>query len=114
MLSKEKIEKYKNTLEGMKESLEDEIAHLETPVDMGDFPGEDENTDESEQAFNQRSSASSLRDELDEVESALIKIQKGNYGKCESCGQEIEEEILDISPESKFCRECNKKNINKK
>ena len=111
MISEEKKKKLKNNLEEAKTSLEEEISKLETPADMGDFPGEDDNTDESEQSYNQRSAAASLRGELDDVESALIKMDKGNYGKCESCGEEIEEEVLDISPDARFCRECNKKNV---
>lgn len=111
MLSEEKKNKLKKNLEEMRVSLKEEISKLETPADMGDYPGPDDNTDESEQSYNQRSAAASLRGELDDVESALIKMEKKNYGKCESCGQEIEEEVLDISPDARFCKECNKKNV---
>jgi RNA polymerase-binding transcription factor DksA len=113
MLSEEKKNKLKQNLEEMKASLEKEILKLETPVDMGDYPGSDDNTDESEQSYNQRSAAASLRGELDGVESALIKMEKGKYGKCENCGKDIEEEVLDISPDAHFCKECNKKSITK-
>jgi RNA polymerase-binding transcription factor DksA len=114
MFSEEKKNKLKQNLEGMKVSLEKEILKLETPVDMGDYPGPDDNTDESEQTYNQRSAAASLRRELNDVESALIKMEKGKYGKCENCSKDIEEAVLDISPDAHSCKECNKKNIVKK
>jgi RNA polymerase-binding transcription factor DksA len=113
MLSEEKKNRLKKSLEEMRVSLENEISKLETPADMGDYPGPDDNTDESEQAYNQRSAAASLRGELDDVESALIKMGKGSYGKCENCSKDIEEEVLDVSPDTHFCKECNKKNITK-
>jgi DnaK suppressor protein len=46
---------------------------------------------------------------LGNVESALLKIEKGEYGICENCGKEISPSILEISAESRFCQECNLK-----
>jgi DnaK suppressor protein len=109
MLSQEQIEKFKNILIETKKSLEAEIQKLETPLDVGDFPGEDDNVDESEATFNNRSAAASLREVLGNVESALLKIEKGEYGICENCGKEISPSILEISAESRFCQECNLK-----
>lgn len=106
--------KLKKQLEETKTSLSEEITKLEAPVDMGDFPGPDDETDESTQDYNQRSAAASLRTELSDIESALRKIGKGTYGICEECKKEIEEEVLSISPETRLCRNCNKKHVSKK
>jgi DnaK suppressor protein len=111
MLLPEEIKKIKEKLEEMKLSLESEISQLEKPIDVGDFPGEDDNTDESTATFNRRSAAASLRQVLNNIDLALSKIQKGTYGICEKCGKEISKTLLEISPESKFCQECNKLNI---
>jgi DnaK suppressor protein len=49
---------------------------------------------------------------LRDVDIALEKIQKdlpaeaGNYGKCEKCGKEIEEERLKAVPEARLCIKC--------
>lgn len=110
MIDENRKDQYKRRLEEMKISLEDEIKHLETPVDVGDFPGPDDNTDESAQTFNQRAAAAGLHNELSEVDSALIRIEKGTFGKCAMCGQDISEDVLNIAPESLYCKECNKKN----
>ena len=56
-----------------------------------------------------------LEIKLKSINSALEKIQnptvptQGEYGKCEKCGQEIEEEKLKISPETKLCLKCQEK-----
>jgi DnaK suppressor protein len=114
MISEERKKQFKKRLEEAKASLSEEIKKLETPVDMGDFPGPDDETDESVQSYNQRSAAASLRKELTEVNLALLKMEKGTYGICEKCKQPIEEKVLDIAPDARFCRECNKVNIKKK
>lgn len=50
-----------------------------------------------------------LEIKLENINLALEKIQKGKYGICEKCGQEIEEEKLRISPETKLCLKCQEK-----
>ncbi len=49
-----------------------------------------------------------LEEKLKEIEEALSKIKKGNYGICEKCKKEIELERLKAIPETKFCSKCKK------
>jgi len=44
--------------------------------------------------------------ELDEIDEALKKIEKGTYGICEMCEEEIQEERLKIKPFAKYCIIC--------
>lgn len=44
--------------------------------------------------------------QLKDIDSALEKIEKGIYGKCEKCGKEIPTERLKIYPEARFCLNC--------
>jgi DnaK suppressor protein len=46
---------------------------------------------------------------LKEIEIALEKLKKGNYGICEKCKKEIEKERLKIFPEARYCLECKEK-----
>ncbi len=46
---------------------------------------------------------------LSEVENALYKIEKGNYGFCEKCNQNIDEDRLEFLPETRLCSNCSKK-----
>lgn len=44
--------------------------------------------------------------ELLEVQTALRKIQTGNYGYCEACGAQIEPNHLLVNPCARFCLAC--------
>lgn len=50
-----------------------------------------------------------LRLRLKEVEKALAKIDTGGYGKCENCGNKIEEDRLLALPTAKYCLGCQAK-----
>ncbi|MDO8474121.1 MAG: TraR/DksA C4-type zinc finger protein [bacterium] len=50
-----------------------------------------------------------LETQLQDVDNALGKIEQGNYGACESCGMQIEEERLIVSPGARFCVMCSGK-----
>ncbi len=45
---------------------------------------------------------------LNEIEAALSRIDKGIYGKCEACGNEIVEERLELIPYTRYCVACEK------
>ncbi|MFA6136212.1 MAG: TraR/DksA C4-type zinc finger protein [Candidatus Paceibacterota bacterium] len=105
------LEKYKEQLNKEREEILSQMKEAKTPPDFGNEPGPDDETDEAEEYFNQTSSLSLLRNKLSDIDSALIRIEKGEYGKCEQCGMEIEEDVLEISPHSRFCKDCNKSKI---
>ncbi|MEW6387554.1 MAG: TraR/DksA C4-type zinc finger protein [Thermodesulfobacteriota bacterium] len=46
------------------------------------------------------------RQELEAIEEALMRLENGSYGLCESCGQPIEPRRLEIMPETPLCRNC--------
>lgn len=47
--------------------------------------------------------AAALRDQLDDVEGALRRIDEGTYGRCEVCGREIAPARLEAMPATPFC-----------
>ncbi|MEO1958366.1 MAG: RNA polymerase-binding protein DksA [Nautiliaceae bacterium] len=47
-----------------------------------------------------------LKEELKEIEDALEKIKRGDYGICEMCDDYINEERLKIKPFAKYCIKC--------
>ena len=49
---------------------------------------------------------SSLRATLAEIDHALEKFKAGTYGKCEKCGQNIEQERLEARPQASLCMGC--------
>jgi RNA polymerase-binding transcription factor DksA len=50
--------------------------------------------------------AGTLLETLEEVEHALAKLDSGDYGMCESCGQPIPEARLEAKPAARLCISC--------
>ena len=48
----------------------------------------------------------SLELRLKNIDSALEKMKKGGYGKCEKCQKQIPINRLKASPEARFCLNC--------
>ena len=106
-MTKEKIDIYKNKLQHERLLVLKDINDLEKPVSFGsDVDHFEERTDEVEEASNHFGEENDLKKRLDEIDNALQKIELGNYGSCELCSKPIEEEILDIDPESLTCKSC--------
>lgn len=108
-MDKELIKKIKDELEDEKAELEVKIDTLEHGEDFGsDIDSLEEETDESEAYENHSSLAQELRTRLAEVEFAIERIEKGAYGVCEECGEDIASDVLQVNPASRLCRSCKK------
>lgn len=44
--------------------------------------------------------------EIDQIDKALDRIRKSQFGRCIACHSPIEIERLEISPEAEFCSSC--------
>ncbi|MEI6613957.1 MAG: TraR/DksA C4-type zinc finger protein [Chrysiogenales bacterium] len=53
--------------------------------------------------------SSNMINNLKEVEEALDRIDKNEYGKCQHCGTEIASKRLEVLPFAKFCVPCQEK-----
>jgi RNA polymerase-binding transcription factor DksA len=103
----ERLNKYKIELEKERGLLLVEIKNDGQPVDFGsDVDHGEEKTDQTEELSNHLAAAQDLKNRLSEIDVALSKIHSGKYGVCEQCGGTIEEEVLNIAPESRFCKKC--------
>jgi DnaK suppressor protein len=114
------LKKYQEALDMEKERLLDQIRRiddrtagrdrLDSQVSAEDFdePGGDAAADTLE-----RSQAMALgenfRDMLAHVEHALVKMEKGSYGMCDSCGKNIAKARLDFLPWAAMCADCRKR-----
>ncbi|MEW6161775.1 MAG: TraR/DksA C4-type zinc finger protein [Nitrospirota bacterium] len=52
---------------------------------------------------------STHRETLLKIDEALRKLDEGTYGKCEDCGEDINEERLKVLPFAIYCRDCQEK-----
>jgi len=64
--------------------------------------------DEVEEYANKLPVEHALELKLKNVNLALEKIEKGEYGICEKCKKEIPKERLEVCPEARLCVECEK------
>jgi DnaK suppressor protein len=113
MLDKEFIEDRKKDLLSEKEKLEKELGSIATKEDgvyktkFPDIGDEDEDNElevsEYEQAIDAKKRLAEL---LKDTNEALESIEKGTYGYCENCNQEIDEARLKAYPAAKTCIKC--------
>jgi RNA polymerase-binding transcription factor DksA len=93
--------------------LEDEADQLQSQLrelgrDESSLDYDDNFADSGQVAAEQgenQALAARLRDQLDDVELALQKLDDGKYGKCEVCGNQIGEARLEAMPATRFCIE---------
>lgn len=110
---------YKTKLEEEKKILEDELSSLGQVDKTGDWKATPESEmssqevqDEADMAdraedFEERSSKLDLLEaRLSDINKALEKMEKDNYGICENCKEKIEEDRLEVNPAAKTCKEC--------
>ncbi len=107
----------KDRLLAEKKELEDNLNRIAHPVDIeaGDYEtsfddiGSDreDNTTEVEEYADNLPVEVTLEKKLQDVIAALDRMEKGTYGICENCNQEIDIERLKANPAAKTCIRCN-------
>lgn len=105
------------TMEAVRRRIDEEIAAIKTELaDLG-FPADgavdvsfDENFADAAQTTSELARAMSLaeglRNRLNEAKAAIVRIERGVYGKCERCGGPIGEERLEAVPTTRLCITC--------
>ncbi len=108
-MKKKDVEKFKDILEEQKNRL---LTTAQKTVDQElKLPSEDlpDEVDLASAELNQ-SITFRLRDRervlLQKIEEALDRIIKGEFGVCESCGEEIEMKRLEARPVTTLCIGC--------
>lgn len=118
-MDKKLIQKLKEKLEEKKKSLEAELKEFAEKDKEGEnnwqtkYPSFDggnleEGADEVEEYVNRLPVEYSLELRLRDVNLALEKIRKKQYGLCEKCKKLIPQKRLMASPEARLCMKCQK------
>lgn len=92
-------------------ALVDEVDQLESQLrelgrDESSLDYDDNFADSGQVAAEQgenQALAARLREQLDDVETALTKLDEGRYGRCEVCGNDIGASRLEVMPAARFC-----------
>ncbi|WP_456403425.1 RNA polymerase-binding protein DksA [Hydrogenimonas sp.] len=98
MLESRREQILKNIMGSSKEL--DELHQNHDVMDEGDFASVSTDNMINEEIL------SSQQKELEEIDDALAKIQKGTYGICEMCEEPIGMQRLKVKPFAKYCITC--------
>jgi len=116
-MDKEILEKIKKELLERKKQIENDLKSI-TQKTGGDqasakFPNigneVDDNVLEIEEYSTNLATEKVLESALRDINNALDRIEKGTYGICKYCGQEINEKRLMARPVASACVECKSK-----
>jgi RNA polymerase-binding transcription factor DksA len=105
--TKDDLKQYEEKLKALKNRLEKKLSEFAKNPEFGsDVDHFEEEADEAEETANRLDIEEMLKSELEEVENALQRLENNAYGRCENCGNEIDKKLLEINPESRFCKSC--------
>ena len=108
-MRKERLTQFRKKLEEKHRQLVDEVGRN---VLYGKGPEDDSIKDLGDQASSaynrefQFELGNGDRRLLKEVTSALQKLEDGNFGACERCGETIAEKRLEALPFARYCIDC--------
>ena len=106
--ARRRLKQERTRLEGIRDGLrrEQDDATSATSGELSSFdqhPG-DSGTETFEMAKNV-SLLEQVEDELREVDTAVGRLDRGTYGRCQACGRPIGDERLEAMPATRFCVE---------
>lgn len=99
----------RNNLLGMLEELDERLAKITNDVKHEDIPLEKDFAELATQSENNEvldCLGNAARIERERVREAIARIDKGEYGICELCGEPIKKERLAAIPYSTMCIKC--------
>ncbi len=118
-MNKEFLEKIKEILLAEKERLEKQLSRFakSNPDNPDDFKAEypeigseeEENALEIAEYSKDLTLERTFEQELQDVNNAIERLGKGDYGNCKYCKKPIEEKRLLVRPTSSSCVDCKKK-----
>jgi DnaK suppressor protein len=118
-LAKSTVDRFKRRLEAEKERLEELIEEYEQELeearltesssDRSPDPGNAEAGSMKFEYEKELSIEQNTLDLLGKVDRALRRVDEGSYGICESCGNSIPVERLDVLPYAALCIDCARK-----
>ena len=111
---KERLKEDKEGIEKQLETIAKKDPNLENDWDskfpkiQGEFGGAalETGADEVEAYGNRLPVEYALELKLRDINIALEKIEKGEYGKCEKCGKDIDEKRIAVYPAARICMDC--------
>ena len=106
--ARKRLEQERTRLQGIRDDLqrEQEDSTFEASGELSSF--DQHHGDSGTETFELEKNVSLLdqvEDELDEIEAAFQRLERGQYGRCQACGRPIGDERLEAMPATRFCVE---------
>lgn len=114
-LTKTQIDKLRQELLDERATLLDQVEDLDAEADVNNWRegGFDDDPADAGSASFERETAQSLsnhaRRMLAQIDEALRRMDAGNYGTCERCGNAIEAARLEALPYATLCMDCKRR-----
>jgi DnaK suppressor protein len=114
-LTKTQLRVIREGLVEEREQLLGQVRDLDAEADVKNWRegGFDDDPADAGSASFERETAQSLskhaRKLLEQIDDALRRMDAGNYGTCERCGQRIEAERLEALPYAQLCMDCKRR-----
>ncbi len=100
------VDHFERQLRERKAYLENTLERVEAALDEPSNPdAEDRATERADDEVLEGLGSSGLT-ELRQINAALERIDKGDYGVCVNCGEPIPEKRLEIIPHAARCASC--------
>jgi len=100
-LSHRQLAELRAMLEEQREFRLEQLSQLHEPAPLGPLGSTDP------EIF--RSLVSGAREALRDIQAALWRMDEGHYGRCVSCGGEVEVQRLEILPQTARCMNCQRR-----
>ncbi len=113
--TKTQLRARREELEAERAQLLEQIADLDAEADVNNWRegGFDDDPADAGSASFERETAQSLSNHarrlLTQIDDALRRMDAGTYGRCESCGEYIEAERLEVLPYATMCMDCKRR-----
>lgn len=108
-MDKKKIEKYRQLLLEKRAEVAGELSNLRKEGMKGVEDGPMDSGDDATFTYNKQVSlnlSEAERSLLREIDEALDRLDSGEYGSCETCGDKIAEARLKALPYASLCIDC--------
>ncbi|MEQ1528635.1 MAG: TraR/DksA family transcriptional regulator [Methylococcales bacterium] len=103
------FEETKKALCEMLEDLDQRLAKITNDVKHTEQPLEKDFAEQATQVENDQVLdylGNAARKEIDMIKRAIARIDSGEYGVCEACGESVGKERLKVLPYSTLCIKC--------
>ncbi|HZD72670.1 MAG TPA: TraR/DksA C4-type zinc finger protein [Actinomycetota bacterium] len=101
---RQRLEEELKVLSGRREGLEAaSVSSLEAAGERGSIEANADAGSFASELERDLSLVGNLRDLIEKIQAALVRIEDGSFGSCETCGHAIEAERLDALPYTTLC-----------